>query len=78
MKSTKKPKKKKKKITNKYLVEIAKYYGFDGWLVNIEAKLDGENEAECMRDFLKFLTDEMHKQVNGSLVIWYSEDHIQK
>uniref|UniRef100_A0A8B9HF13 Cytosolic endo-beta-N-acetylglucosaminidase n=1 Tax=Astyanax mexicanus TaxID=7994 RepID=A0A8B9HF13_ASTMX len=52
------------------LVQIAHCYGFDGWLVNIENVL-GATAVKNMGPFLRYLTDQMHERVPGSLVIWY-------
>ncbi|KAM9457958.1 cytosolic endo-beta-N-acetylglucosaminidase [Clarias gariepinus] len=52
------------------LVQIAHGYGFDGWLINIENVLT-EGSVKHMAPFLRYLTEQMHEQVPGSLVIWY-------
>ncbi|MCJ8739530.1 hypothetical protein PDJAM_G00048290 [Pangasius djambal] len=52
------------------LVQIAHCYGFDGWLINIENVLS-EGSVKHMAPFLRYVTDQMHEQVPGSLVIWY-------
>ncbi|XP_029944494.1 cytosolic endo-beta-N-acetylglucosaminidase [Salarias fasciatus] len=52
------------------LVQISHWYRFDGWLVNIENVLS----AAAVRNaplFLRYLTDQMHERVGGSLVLWY-------
>ena len=43
--------------------QIQKFYGFDGWLVNIENSLEPEN-VERMKEFLK-------KLKKFGVVIWY-------
>lgn len=53
------------------LVQITQYYGFDGWLVNIENVIEKEEHIINLIWFLKYLTDEQHKHVPGSQVIWY-------
>jgi hypothetical protein len=58
---------KNKKRYVKKLVDVCCYYGFDGWLVNIEAECDHGQ----MRQFLKLLTEAMHKAIPHSQVIWY-------
>lgn len=58
------------KLVADKLVEIAKYYRFEGWLLNIENKLDKLNR-ENMLNFVKYLTDKMHDAIEGSQVIWY-------
>ncbi|XP_062840747.1 cytosolic endo-beta-N-acetylglucosaminidase [Trichomycterus rosablanca] len=52
------------------LVQIAHCYGFDGWLINIENVLSA-GAVKHMAPFLRYLTDQMHERVPGSLVIWY-------
>lgn len=52
------------------LVQISHCYGFDGWLVNIENVLS-ENAVKNAGLFLRYLTDQMHERVPGSVVIWY-------
>jgi hypothetical protein len=62
------------------LARLAKYYGFDGWLVNLEAMVfstagrgdeNGHSGAQKIRDFLSVLTHEMHKEDPNSVVLWY-------
>lgn len=52
------------------LVQIAQYYGFDGWLINIENKLS-ESAVKNTPSFLRYLTYRMHRGVPESLIIWY-------
>ncbi|XP_039766941.1 cytosolic endo-beta-N-acetylglucosaminidase [Ornithorhynchus anatinus] len=52
------------------LVRIAQFFGFDGWLVNIENVLTAAAVSNAPR-FLRYLTEELHRQVPGSLVLWY-------
>ncbi|XP_029364021.1 cytosolic endo-beta-N-acetylglucosaminidase [Echeneis naucrates] len=52
------------------LVQISRYYGFDGWLINIENTLS-EVAVWNTPLFLRYLTDQMHERVPGSLVLWY-------
>ncbi|XP_060945922.1 cytosolic endo-beta-N-acetylglucosaminidase [Limanda limanda] len=52
------------------LVQISHYYGFDGWLINIENTLS-EVAVKNTPLFLRYLTDQMHERVSGSLVLWY-------
>ncbi|KAI5097601.1 cytosolic endo-beta-N-acetylglucosaminidase isoform X1 [Silurus meridionalis] len=52
------------------LVQIARCYGFDGWLVNIENVLS-EVSVKHMAPFLRYLTNQIHRKVPGGLVIWY-------
>ena len=41
------------------LVEIAEFYGFEGWLINIECEIDPKS-IESLITFIKLLTDTMH------------------
>jgi endo-beta-N-acetylglucosaminidase D len=34
------------------LVEIAKYYGFDGWFINIESQMDKASLFACLHTYL--------------------------
>ncbi|KAM0830144.1 hypothetical protein ACQ4PT_066391 [Festuca glaucescens] len=52
------------------LAELAAALGFDGWLINIEAKLDHQF-IDNLKEFVNHLTKRMHAAVPGSLVIWY-------
>ncbi|KAG1968327.1 cytosolic endo-beta-N-acetylglucosaminidase [Pimephales promelas] len=52
------------------LVQISHCYGFDGWLINIENELS-ETAVKNTGHFLRYLTDQMHERVPGSVVIWY-------
>uniref|UniRef100_A0A8C2CKP7 Cytosolic endo-beta-N-acetylglucosaminidase n=1 Tax=Cyprinus carpio TaxID=7962 RepID=A0A8C2CKP7_CYPCA len=52
------------------LVQISHCYGFDGWLINIENVLS-ESAVKNTGPFLRYLTDQMHERVPGSVVIWY-------
>ncbi|XP_074511079.1 cytosolic endo-beta-N-acetylglucosaminidase [Sebastes fasciatus] len=52
------------------LVQISHCYGFDGWLINIENALS-EVAVKNTPLFLRYLTDQMHERVAGSLVLWY-------
>ncbi|XP_072167910.1 cytosolic endo-beta-N-acetylglucosaminidase-like [Diadema setosum] len=52
------------------MVEIAKYYNFDGWLVNIENPI-APNHMPQLVGFVDYLTKQMHAHVPGSKVIWY-------
>ncbi|GAB5355230.1 hypothetical protein AAMO2058_000187900 [Amorphochlora amoebiformis] len=52
----------------KKLVEVAAYYGFDGWLVNIEAKTPSYSK---MLDFVSKLTIRMHSKIPHSQVLFY-------
>eukprot|EP01006_Ploeotia_vitrea_P023028 TRINITY_DN55477_c0_g1_i1.p1 TRINITY_DN55477_c0_g1~~TRINITY_DN55477_c0_g1_i1.p1 ORF type:complete len:935 (-),score=56.18 TRINITY_DN55477_c0_g1_i1:28-2811(-) len=52
------------------LISIAQYYGFDGWLINIENPIH-PSMMETLVTFLITLTTGMHSAIEGSQVIWY-------
>ncbi|KAL0993577.1 hypothetical protein UPYG_G00109990 [Umbra pygmaea] len=52
------------------LFQISHHYGFDGWLINIENTLS-ETAAKNMPHFLRYLTDQMHERLPGSMILWY-------
>ena len=52
------------------LVNIALYYRFDGWIINIENELHQEL-VEKMLEFVKMLTEAMHRAIPHAKVIWY-------
>ncbi|KAH9309228.1 hypothetical protein KI387_037139, partial [Taxus chinensis] len=51
------------------LTELAVKLGFDGWLLNMEVKLDLE-QVTNLKEFVDHLTVSMHHALPGSLVIW--------
>ncbi|TPX70206.1 mannosyl-glycoprotein endo-beta-N-acetylglucosaminidase [Spizellomyces sp. 'palustris'] len=53
------------------LVQVAQYYGFDGWFFNIESPVDKPDDSHVMIEFLEYITRKMHEALPGSLVIWY-------
>jgi mannosyl-glycoprotein endo-beta-N-acetylglucosaminidase len=53
------------------LVAAARAYGFDGYLVNIEAKLASPAAAALMERFVRYLRGALHEALPGSLVVWY-------
>ncbi|KAG2723979.1 hypothetical protein I3843_02G172600 [Carya illinoinensis] len=52
------------------LAELADSLGFDGWLINIEVRLDIK-QIPILKEFISHLNETMHSLVPGSLVIWY-------
>ncbi|MCL7046274.1 hypothetical protein MKW94_021153, partial [Papaver nudicaule] len=52
------------------LSKLAVALGFDGWLINIEVKLDVK-QIPNMKEFVNHLIKTMHSSMPGSLVIWY-------
>ncbi|KAK9701298.1 hypothetical protein K7432_011784 [Basidiobolus ranarum] len=54
------------------LANIAECYGFDGWLLNIENVFSNlEEDTVHMINFIRILTEQMHKKIPHSKVIWY-------
>ncbi|KAF9164402.1 hypothetical protein DFQ26_001494 [Actinomortierella ambigua] len=54
------------------LVDVAVYYKFDGWLINIESVLRGGNaQAKQMVAFLSYLRQQIHARIPGGELIWY-------
>ncbi|KAK2192017.1 hypothetical protein NP493_40g00036 [Ridgeia piscesae] len=56
-------------LANK-LVAMATYYKFDGWLINIENIIQVDLVANLI-GFVDILTQEMHRAIPGSTVLWY-------
>ncbi|CAK8566446.1 unnamed protein product [Lathyrus sativus] len=52
------------------LVELAVRLGFDGWLINMEVKLDPK-QIPNLKEFVDHLSLTMHSSLPGSLVLWY-------
>ncbi|XP_044153740.1 cytosolic endo-beta-N-acetylglucosaminidase isoform X1 [Bufo gargarizans] len=52
------------------MVSLARFYRFDGWLINIENVLSPAAVAQVPL-FLSYLTEKLHSQVPGGLVLWY-------
>lgn len=52
------------------LINIAEYYKFDGWLMNIENPIQ-PGQVNNLEEFIKYLTSEIHQRIPNSLVIWY-------
>ncbi|KAF7725441.1 hypothetical protein EC973_009615 [Apophysomyces ossiformis] len=75
-----KQKKNPKRIWSTYypdkLVALAKYYGFDGWLINIESNFSRHDaspqfKGQQLAELMQYLTTKMHKEIPGSSIIWY-------
>lgn len=65
--------KNKTSFSKKYadiLVNMAIYYNFDGWFLNLESCLQKEYIPDLIC-FLKYLSNRMHQAKPGSLIIWY-------
>lgn len=50
------------------LVAITNYFKIDGWLINIENKV---NKIDTLLKFVEYLTLRMHHENPNSVVIWY-------
>lgn len=50
------------------LVRIVELFRFDGWLLNIENKVDN---IAVLKEFVPYLTKLIHKSNPQNLVIWY-------
>ncbi|MFC7786784.1 discoidin domain-containing protein [Rossellomorea sp. GCM10028870] len=50
------------------LLEVAEYYGFDGWFINQETEGGDGEQAEKMQEFLTYLQD--HKPTDFE-IMWY-------
>lgn len=52
------------------LVAIAKFYKFEGWLLNVENKID-PSDVNMLVYFVKYLTETIHAEIEDSEIIWY-------
>ena len=53
------------------MVDLALFYGFEGWFVNVESPLISAYDAEVMARFISYLTEQMHERVPNGQVFWY-------
>lgn len=53
------------------LVDIALFYGFDGWFVNIESSLPSSIHSFTLARFLRYLKSQLHSRLPGSILLWY-------
>ncbi|KAG0253314.1 hypothetical protein BG011_006426 [Mortierella polycephala] len=54
------------------LVDLAMYYKFDGWFINIESILrGGPEQATQTIAFLGYLREQIHARIPGGELIWY-------
>eukprot|EP00892_Ulva_mutabilis_P012125 jgi/Ulvmu1/9285/UM050_0034.1 len=61
----------------KQLAKIAEWYGFEGWLINIESQVQVEHVPQVVH-FLDTLKAEMHAVTLGnSAVLWYDACDVQ-
>ncbi|CAG9830297.1 unnamed protein product [Diabrotica balteata] len=56
------------------LQKITKLFGFDGWLLNIENKVEN---MEALKEFVPYFTRLIHEDNPGNVVIWYDSVTIQ-
>ncbi|XP_004860908.1 cytosolic endo-beta-N-acetylglucosaminidase isoform X2 [Heterocephalus glaber] len=52
------------------LVQIAQFFRFDGWLINVENPLSVA-AVQNVPAFLRYLTAELHQRIPEGLVLWY-------
>ncbi|GFO00336.1 cytosolic endo-beta-n-acetylglucosaminidase-like [Plakobranchus ocellatus] len=52
------------------LADIAAFYGFDGWLINIENKIEPE-QIPLLQSFVQQLTQKCHTRLQYGTVLWY-------
>jgi len=48
------------------LIQVAQYYGFDGWFINQESSGGNADDATHVRDFMKYI-----KNSSNLTVVWY-------
>ncbi|KAF9580926.1 hypothetical protein BGW38_002237, partial [Lunasporangiospora selenospora] len=54
------------------LVDIAVYYGFDGWFINVESHLrGGDQQVNQTLAFLAYFQAQIHERIPGGQLIWY-------
>ncbi|GMH45314.1 hypothetical protein BSKO_13271 [Bryopsis sp. KO-2023] len=64
---------KDEKTTNQLidkLIELAVYFGFDGWLLNFEVELNVA-KIPALQYFCENLTNRMHETIPHSMIVWY-------
>ena len=49
-------------------MKIAKHFGFEGYLMNFEVKIENPI-ALC--EWLVYLREELHKEIPGAELMWY-------
>lgn len=52
------------------LIMLAKFYNFEGWLLNVENKIKPDN-IERLLYFVQYLTVGIHNEIPSSEIIWY-------
>ena len=51
-------------------MQIAHFYKFDGWLLNIENEIN-EEDISKLTFFVQYLTTSIHQKIEDSEIIWY-------
>uniref|UniRef100_A0A6B2KYC7 FBA domain-containing protein n=1 Tax=Arcella intermedia TaxID=1963864 RepID=A0A6B2KYC7_9EUKA len=52
------------------MIEIAKFYQFDGWFFNFESHFSPDQIPNLLK-FLQYITQKIHQVLPGSLILWY-------
>ncbi|XP_068977666.1 cytosolic endo-beta-N-acetylglucosaminidase isoform X3 [Bombus flavifrons] len=52
------------------LILVAKFYKFEGWLLNVENTIKSE-QVNNLIYFVKYLTENIHEAIRNSEIIWY-------
>ncbi|KZC13919.1 Cytosolic endo-beta-N-acetylglucosaminidase [Dufourea novaeangliae] len=52
------------------LIHIAKFYKFEGWLMNVENEIKSEHVNNLIY-FMKYLTERIHAEIRDAEIIWY-------
>lgn len=55
----------------KKLVHVTRMFKLDGWLLNIENRIEDKNILNNLQSFVKFFTQSVHELDEESMVIWY-------
>lgn len=52
------------------LVRLAKFYKFEGWLLNVENEIEA-SKIDDLIYFVNYLTQSIHREIEESEIIWY-------
>lgn len=52
------------------LIQLAQFYKFEGWLLNVENEIK-ETDISKLTFFVQYLTNNIHKKIEHSEIIWY-------
>eukprot|EP01083_Nonionella_stella_P141133 434255_1 len=58
------------------LVEIAKFYRFDGWFINVESSLESAKYVHKMLAVMKHMRTRLAAEIPGSQLIWYDSVNV--